>query len=111
MRGSIFTFTWEQAVVNTVLGQSILLGILVIGFLIFLYFFAASHEKSKRNEKRKYQSSVSYNPGLLDNQTQQKRLFKKDPQDPLLTFTYWVILPLFCAFVTVMLILLAKSIF
>jgi amino acid transporter len=92
-------------VVNTVLGQSILLGILVVGFLIFLYFFAASHEKSKRNEKRKYQSSVSYN------QPQSKRLFKKDPQDPLLTFTYWVILPLFSAFVTVMLVLLAKSIF
>lgn len=96
---------------NTLLGQSIFAGILVIIFLIFLYFFAASHEKRKKSDRRNFQSSVSYSQELIDAKTQPKRLFKKDPQDPLITFTYWVILPLFCAFVAVMLILLGKTLF
>jgi hypothetical protein len=89
----------------------VLAGILVIGVLIFLYFFAARHEKSGRSEKRTFHYSLDYEGRLGAGQTQPKRLFKKDPQDPLLTFIYWVVLPLFCAFVAVMLILLGKTIF
>ena len=96
---------------NTLLGQSIFAGILVVIFLIFLYVFAASHEKQKRTDRRNFQSSLYLSQDLTDLKSQPKRLFKKEPQDPLLTFVYWVILPLFCAFVSVMLILLAKSIF
>jgi hypothetical protein len=98
-------------VFNTLLGQSIFAGILVVIFLIFLYVFAASHEKQKRTDRRNFQSSLYYAPELTDEKTQPKRLFKKDPQDPLLTFVYWVILPLFCAFVAVMLIMLGKTLF
>jgi hypothetical protein len=98
-------------VFNTILGQSIITGILIVIFLIFLYIFAASHEKQKRTDRRNFQSNLTFTQDLTDLKSQPKRLFKKDPQDPLLTFVYWVILPLFCAFVSVMLVLLAKNLF
>jgi len=98
-------------VFDTILGQSIFAGVLVVIFLIFLYFFAASHEKQKRSDRRNFQSSLAFHQNIEDLNSQPKRLFKKDPQDPLLTFVYWVILPLFFAFVSVMLILLGKTLF
>lgn len=100
---------------NTTLGQTILSVILIIALLIFFYFFAASNEKRKRSETHKYFSSVvntiQHEPGdeIQVIQRQPKRVFKKDPQDPLLTFAYLIILPFFCAFVVVIVALLLSG--
>ncbi len=100
---------------DTALGQTILTAILVFALLVFFYFFAASNEKRKRSETRKYYNTL---PTSIPHtgadeiqviQRQPKRIFKKDPQDPVLIFAYWIILPFFCAFVVVMAALLIAS--
>ena len=93
------------------LGEAIIITMIILAFMVFFYFFAARNEKRKRTEVRKFHSSVQATEPFQVIQRQPKRLFKKDPQDPLLIFAYWIILPFFSAFVVVIAVLLLATVF
>ena len=79
--------------------------------LVFLYFFAARAERDKQKESRKHDAMADlYFNGTQKTQPQLKHLPKAKPSDPLLVFGYWVLLPLFFAFVSVIAIMLLGSV-
>jgi uncharacterized membrane protein len=78
--------------------------------LLFLYFFAVRAERDKQKESRKHDAMADlYFNGTQKTHPQAQRLAKQKPTDPLLIFGYWVLLPLFFAFVTIIAIMLIGS--
>ncbi|OJX40801.1 MAG: hypothetical protein BGO78_10745 [Chloroflexi bacterium 44-23] len=93
------------------LGEAIIITIIILAFMVFFYFFVASNEKRQRSQVRKFYSNAQPAEPFQVTQRQPKRLFKKDPQDPLLIFAYWIILPFFSAFVVIIAVLLLTTMF
>lgn len=87
-------------------GRAIAITVIILAFMIFFYFFAASNEKRTRSKTRKFTSSLPESDPFQVIQRPPRRIFKKDPQDPLLIFVYWIIVPFFSAFLVLIALLL-----